>query len=97
MDALFKNAAWSLCYGGDFFLVHRPERLGEIFACGGKYALEPKTLQLLRHKDGGPIVLVLVQFRKGGKPGLKCDEQFLYQRDGTISDYYKKIYHLQET
>ena len=97
MDALFKNAAWSLCYGGDFFLVHRPERLGEIFACGGKYALEPKTLQLLRHKDGGPIVLVLVQFRKGGKPGLKRDEQFLYQRDGTISDYYKKICHLQET
>ena len=94
LDCLFSGAAWALRYGGDFFLVHRPERLAEIFACGAKYHLEPKKLQLLRHKAGGPITLVLVQCRKGGKPGLIWDEQFLYDDQNNHSDYYQKLYHL---
>lgn len=94
LDTLFKSAAWALRYGGDFYLVHRPERLGELFATASKYSLEPKTLQLLRHKFGGPITLVLIQYRKGAKPGLKWDEQYLFEADGSPSPYYKQLYHL---
>ena len=32
MHELFNSAAWALRYGGDFYLVHRPERLAELFA-----------------------------------------------------------------
>ena len=35
LDTLFSSAAWALRYGGDFYLVHRPERLGELFATAG--------------------------------------------------------------
>lgn len=94
MDALFRSAAWALRYGGDFFLVHRPERLAEIFATAARHALEPKQLQLLRHRSDGPVTLVLIKCRKGAKPGLKWDEQFLFDSQGRQSDYYRRIYHL---
>ncbi len=94
LNGLFQAAAWALKYGGDFFLVHRPERLAEICACGSKHQLEPKRLLLLRHTRQGPVTLVLLQCRKGGKPGLIWEEACLQEADGTPSDYYRKLYHL---
>ena len=96
LDAVFAAAAKGLKYGGDFFLVHRPERLAEICACGGKYKLEPKRLRLLRHRQDGPVSLVLVQCRKGGNPGLLWEEEFLHSPDGAPSAYYRRLYHIEE-
>ncbi len=96
LKALFLQAARALRYGGDFYLVHRPERLGEICALGSSCQLEPKRLLLLRHRTDAPISLILVQCRKGGKPGLAIEEASLYHPDGTYTDYYKSLYHLQE-
>lgn len=92
-DALFSAAAKALRYGGDFFLVHRPERLAQLCACAVKAGLEPKRLQLVRHKEQGPISLILLQCRKGGKPGLKIEEIFLFDRSGNPSPVYREIYH----
>ena len=96
MEKLFQSASWALRYGGEFYIVHRPERLAELIAWGKNNQLEPKVLQLLRHRADGPIALILIKFRKGGKPGLIWDEQHLFQADGTPSDYYKRLYHIQE-
>ena len=94
LPELFSASAWALQYGGDFFIVHRPERLAELCACGAKYKLEPKRLLLLRHKQDGPVSLILLQCRKGGKPGLIWEEESLYTPDGTPTDYYRKLYHI---
>lgn len=94
MEDLFRAAAWALRYGGDFFLVHRPERLAELFACAVNAKLEPKRLCLLRHKADGPVALILVQCRKGGKPGLLWEEHSLLGADGTPTDHYKELYHI---
>ena len=94
--SLFQSAAWALKYGGDFFLVHKPERLAEIFAAAHSCGLEPKKLMLLRHQPASPVNLVLVQCRKGGKPGLKWEEQHLFEADGQPSDFHRNVYHLQE-
>lgn len=94
LPALFTSAAWALRYGGDFFLVHRPERLAEIFAFANRVHLEPKRLQLLHHKRGGPIALVLVQLRKGAKPGLLWEELFLHNEKGEPTQSYRDLYHL---
>ena len=91
---LFAAAAKALKFGGDFFLVHKPERLAELIACGAKENLEAKRLRLVRHKEGGEISLILLAFRKGGKPGLAIEDDYLYHADGTPSTYYKNIYHL---
>ena len=94
LEDLVSIAAKALKFGGDFFLVHRPERLAELCAMAGKYHLEPKRLLLLRHKVDGPVNLIFLQCRKGAKPGLIWEEQCLFQQDGTPTHYYKTLYHL---
>ena len=74
LSDLMRSARWALKFGGDFFLVHKPERLAEIITAGGAVGLEAKRLCLLRHKADAPVNLVLVQLRKGGKPGLRWEE-----------------------
>ena len=93
-EALFKAAAKALRYGGDFYLVHRPELLGQLCGLGTQNGMEAKELCLLRHRADGPISLILLKFRKGGKPGLIITEQALYSEAGSPTDYYKSIYHL---
>ena len=94
LDGLFSAAAWAIRYGGDFFLVHKPERLAELCVCAAKYKLEPKRLLLLRHKPADPICLVLLQCRKGAKPGLVLEEACLQDENGNPSDYYRRLYHI---
>ena len=94
LDALIASAAYGLKFGGDFYLVHKPERLAEIFSAACKHKLEPKRLCLLRHKVDAPVSLVLVQCRKGAKPGLVWEETVLHQADGSLTKDYRRIYHL---
>ena len=93
-EDLFSAAAWCLKFGGDFFLVHKPERLAQLVAVGASHGLEAKRLCLLRHAPASPVNLVLLQFRKGGKPGLLWEEWHLRNADGTPSEKYKEIYHI---
>jgi tRNA1Val (adenine37-N6)-methyltransferase len=94
LKELFHAAAWGLKYGGDFYLVHRPERLAEICAVASKHQLEPKRLCLVRHRAGSEVALILLQCRKGGKPGLIWEELTLHNADGTPTDAYRQLYHL---
>ena len=94
LNSLMAAASWALQYGGDFFLVHRPERLAEICARASAHQLEPKRLQLLRHRSDGPVALVLLQCRKGGNPGLVWEEESLYDPNGIPTAYYRELYHL---
>ena len=91
---LLKSAAWALKYGGDLYLVHRPERLGEIIALAAPFRLEAKRLGLLRHAEGQRPNLILLQLRKGGKPGLSWEEITLYDKSGIPTEEYRAIYHI---
>jgi len=91
---LIHAAAWALKYGGDFFLVHRPERLAEIIAAAAGQKLEAKRLLLVRHSPGKPFSMVLLQLRKGGKPGLILEEATLFTSQGEPTPFYRNVYHL---
>ena len=93
-EELFEAAAKALRYGGDFFLVHKPERLAQLIGCGAKQGLEAKRLLLLRHKQERDISLIFLSFRKGGKPGLIIEEESLFDRNGQPTDFYRSVYHL---
>lgn len=95
LEQLMHSAAWALKFGGDFYLVHKPERLAEIFVACAPEKLEPKRLCLIRHRADGPVALVLLQLRKGGKPGLVWEDIVLRNPDGSPSADYKRIYHQQ--
>ena len=94
-DALFTAAAKALCFGGVFFLVHKPDRLAQLCYEASSHGLEPKRLRLVRHHPDSPVSLILLACRKGGKPGLQLEELTLYHGDGTPTDDYRRIYHLQ--
>lgn len=91
---LFAAASRALKYGGDFFLVHKPERLAQLCACAAAVGLEPKRLRLIRHREDGPVSLILLQCRKGGKPGLIWEEFALHHADGSPTDYYSTLYNI---
>ena len=91
---LFSAAAKYLRYGGDFFLVHKPDRLAELMVCACGSGLEPKRLSLVRHRPGSDPGMILLQCRKGGKPGLRLEELTLYHADGAPTGDYRRIYHL---
>ena len=93
---LMSAAGWAVKYGGDFFLVHRPERLAQLIALGSENRLEAKALRLVRHRQDGPISLILLHFRKGGRPGLNIDELALFDSRGLPTEAHRRIYHHKE-
>jgi len=96
LENLMKSAAWALKFGGDLFIVHRPERLAQIIALGSRNGLEAKRLCLLRHRPGDEISMILLQLRKGGKPGIILEDAALYLADGTPSKFCRDIYHMED-
>ena len=93
-EDLFRTAARALQFGGDFYLVHKPEKLAHLIGCGAATGLEAKQLVLIRHKADGPIALILLQFRKGGKPGLQLHERCLFDSQNRPTAYYREVYHI---
>lgn len=91
---LFTAASRGLKYGGNFFLVHKPEKLAELCACGANAGLEPKRLLLVRHHPGASVSMIALACRKGGKPGLNWEERCLFEADGSPTPYYRTIYHI---
>jgi len=94
---LMDSAAMALKFGGDFFLVHKPERLAELITAASARKLEAKRLCLVRHRTDGPVVLILLQLRKGAKPGLMWEEWSLRHADGSPTPLYRDIYHMENS
>lgn len=70
LQELVASAARCLKFGGRFVLVHRADRLAELFVALHAAGLEPKKLQLVAGKEGAKPYLALVMAKKGGKSGL---------------------------
>ena len=86
-------ARWALRWGGSLALVHRPERLSEIFCAMTEAGIEPKRLRMVSHSAGKAPSLVLIEGKRGGKKGLKIEAPLiLTSADGSDSDEVKKIY-----
>ena len=89
------DAAAFLCRtGGSFCLVHKPERLSELLCAMSLRGLEPKRLRLVCHRADSAPSLVLVEGRRGGKPGLKVLPALLLRNpDGSETEEALRIYH----
>ena len=94
LDDLCTAAAYLCRWGGAFALVHRPERLSEIFCTMTAHGLEPKRLRTVQYDAAHAPNLVLIEARRGGNPGLNIEKPlFLCNADGSDSDEVKQIYH----
>ena len=63
-------AAYLLRWGGSFCLVHKPERLADLCCALRARGLEPKRLRLVCRRAGDAPSLLLLETRRGGRPGL---------------------------
>lgn len=70
LSELVKAVSKALKFKGRFALVHRADRLAEIFDEMKKNNIEPKRMQLISAKNKKPY-LVLVEGVKGGKKGIE--------------------------
>lgn len=82
---------------GKFFLVHKPERLVDIFCLMRKYEIEPKRLCMVHPCAGKKANIVLVEGVKNGGKDLKMMEPiYVYGDDGNYSDKINEIYRRNE-
>lgn len=78
---------------GEFYMVHRPERLVDIFSLLRKYKIEPKELRFVYSNINKPPKLVLVKGIKNSKSFLKVDKNlYIYDDKGNYTNEILKIY-----
>ena len=94
LDDICSAAAFLCRTGGSFFIVYKPERLAEALRTMSDKCLEPKRLRFVCADASKAPSLVLIEARRGGRPGLKIEPcLFLNDKDGKESEEYKRIYH----
>lgn len=97
LQELTEAAGWLLPTGGSFVLVHRPERLADLIWELRTQKLEPKRIRFVRHRLDKPVNLVLIEAKKGGKPGLVYEpDLILFHPDGTETEDYQTLYHRKD-
>lgn len=85
-------AHWLLKYGGVFSVVHLAERLSEIVSCMRDYGLEPKRMRFVHPRSGESARLVLIEAKKGGKPGLEIEPPLMiYRSTGADREYTEEV------
>jgi tRNA1Val (adenine37-N6)-methyltransferase len=93
LEDICKAAAYLLPTGGSFYLVHKPERLSEIFCTMTKYSIEPKRLREVQYRIGRAPSLVLIEGRRGGRKGLIIESPLILTNDdGTETEEVIEIY-----
>jgi len=79
LEQLLSVSSKLLKQSGRFFMIHRPERLVDIFYFMRQYRIEPKSIRLVHPFPGKPANLVLVYGLKNGNPQVTVEEP-LYTR-----------------
>jgi len=93
LEDFVRCAAGILKNRGNFYMVHRPNRLVDIFYYCRKYRLEPKELRFVAPRKGESANIVLVHCVKNGGAELKIlDDLYVYEEQGVYSEEINKIY-----
>lgn len=78
---------------GRLFMVHRPERLADIFILMRKYKIEPKRVKMVHPKMGKAPNIVLVEGQRDGGAYLKWEPPlYVYNENGRYTKEIDLIY-----
>ena len=93
LEELCTAAGRLLRWGGRFALVYRPERLCDLMCALRACGMEPKRLRLVQHTASAAPSLVLLESRRGGKPGLTVEPSLLLREaDGSETAELQAVY-----
>ena len=73
LEDVCRAASYLLRWGGSFCLVHKPERLTDVLCALRQAGMEPKRLRSVCRCAGSAPSLLLLEGRRGGKPGLTVE------------------------
>jgi len=98
LEDFIKISARLLKNNGELYIVHRPERLADIFEHLRKYKLEPKKLKMVSPNKNKDPNLVLIKAVKNGKAFLKVERNlYVYEENGEYTKDILKIYGKEES
>lgn len=93
LQDLVGAAAYLLGTRGRFALIHRVERIPEIFRELQARGFEPKVMRLIQSRADQEPNLVLIEAVKDARPGLKIERQLvIYEPSGDYTDEVKEMY-----
>ena len=93
LEDFIKVGSTTLKSNGEFYMVHRPDRIADIVCLLRKYKLEPKVLQLVYPKIGEKANLLLIKAVKNGGEFLNVEKPlYIYNQDGTYTQELLNIY-----
>lgn len=93
LEDVVREAAKVLKPSGRFYMVHRPQRLTEIFDVMRKYHIEPKRMKLVHPNAQKEANMVLIEGIRGAKPMLKCESPLIvYDENGRYTDEVYRMY-----
>lgn len=82
---------------GRMYMVHRPERLIDIFELMRKHKIEPKRVQMIQPNVKKAPNIVLVEGQRDGGAYLKWEAPLhIYNEDGTYTKELNEIYGREE-
>lgn len=78
---------------GEFYMVHRPERLVDILSLMRENKIEPKILRFVFSKKDSEPKLILIKGIKNAKSFLKIENNlYIYDKKGNYTEEIFKIY-----
>lgn len=78
---------------GEFYMVHRPDRLVDILSLMRHYKIEPKILRFVYSNETSEPKLILIKGIKNAKPFLKVQKNlYIYNQNGEYTDEINQIY-----
>jgi Predicted O-methyltransferase len=93
LEDVIYSASKILKNSGRFFMIHRSQRLADIFYLMRKHNLEPKILQMVHSFINCPAQMVLIEGIKNSKSMLKVmPPLIIYDENGNYTNQINKIY-----
>ncbi len=94
LEDFIAAASWLLKKGGSFAVIYLVERLPELMMKMIAMGIEPKRLRMVHPRQGEVAKMVLLEGRKGGRPGLTVENPlYIYTNtnNGGRRDYAAEV------
>ena len=93
LEDFIQIASYLLKDYGEFYMVHRPDRLVDIFSIMRKEKIEPKKIRFVYPDKNKKANLVLIKGVKLGNPFLEYDDNlYVYDENGNYTKEILEIY-----
>ena len=89
LDDIFAFANKTLKDKGKLFMIHKPERMVEIFNKSGN--IKPKRVQFVSSTFDSKPQFILIEFVKNAKDGIKIEDPIIIYKNGSYTDQVRKI------